>query len=30
MIYINFHHPIIINEFIDVCIARNWIGMLGE
>lgn len=25
-----YHHPIIINEVIDICITRNWIGMLGE
>lgn len=26
MVYISFHHPIIIIEVIDVCITRNWIG----
>lgn len=30
MICINFHHPIIINKVIDICITRNWIGVLGE
>lgn len=28
MIYIDFHHPILINEVIDVRITRNWIRML--
>lgn len=30
MIYIDFHHPILINEVIDVRITRNWIRILGE
>lgn len=30
MICISFHHPIIINKVIDICINRNWIGVLGE